>query len=167
MLRKLFLVLLVLLIAPSAMASQFNITFSSTDIATTNVSYVNSQGPATPLPIAAGVAIIGIILLAVSIVMRPESGADIFSVLSIPPLLISMWQFLSIDIVTGFGVTSQPICDTSVYETGRFVLMENHTIYASWSVSLMLFIFFIISVLNVYRVLTMIRASEAAGNDGQ
>jgi len=165
MLRKLFLVLLLLIIVQPSMAFQYNITFGRDDIATANVSYINSQSGATPLPIAAGVAIIGIVLLAVSIIMRPDSGADIFSVLSIPPLLISMWQFLNIDIVTSFGVTSQPVCDVSLVETGRYVLMENHTIYPSWPVSILLFIFFVISILNVYRVMSMLKTREGASDD--
>ena len=152
---KRILVLLALLLCVCPAMATFNITFTSDDLVTANVSYIPAQGSATPLPIAAGVAILGIVLLVISIVYRPENGADILSILSVPPLLVSAIQFLSIDIVTGFGVTSQQICDPVIYESTRFVLMENHTIYQMYYVTTILIIFLVISVLNIYRVLMM------------
>lgn len=158
--NKLLLLLVALLLCISPIAAtnaNFSVVFGPDDLATANVTYINSQGLATPLPVAAGVAILGIIMLVLSIMYKPENGADILSILSVPPLLISAWQFLSIDIVTGYGVTSQAICDMAIPESARFVLMENHTIYALYPVSILLIVLFVIAILNVYRVLMITR----------
>jgi hypothetical protein len=170
--NKTFLLLITLLLCISPVAAglyvepvgNFSQTFTREDFVVVNTTYINSQGLATPLPVAAGVAILGIILLILSIIYKPENGADIMSILSVPPLLISAWQFMSIDVVTAFGVTSQPMSSQIYKETLKFALMENHTIYSLYPVSILLVILLVIAILNVYRVL-MITRLEMKGPD--
>lgn len=108
-----------------------------------NVSYKMASNNATPFSVWIFIAAAGFYLLLFSFLASPEQNNDIFAYLSVPILGLATWQSLSLDVITGSGVTSQ---------SGNFVMMEQHTIYAIPGITIIFVICFIISLLNIYRV---------------
>lgn len=105
-----------------------------------DVTYTQATANATPLSLVIFIAILGIVLLLLSFVLRMNQGADVVAVVAPFPLFISAWQFLSIDVVSGYGVVS-----TTVY--------ESHTWYTMYPEAIIMFVLFGVSVLNIYRVI--------------
>lgn len=113
-----------------------------------NVSYKAANGSFTPFSVWIFVACAGFYLLLISFLAKPEQNADIFGYLSVPALGLAAWQSLALDVITGSGVTSQ---------SGKYVLMENHTIYSITGVTVIFIILFVVSLLNVYRLIMLNR----------
>ena len=118
----------------------------------TNSSYVNGQAGLTPLAIVIFFAIIGIALLILSFLVPPEKGGSVLGIMSPVALLVAAYKMLSIDIVTGYGVVSSAT---------EFGVIENHTIYQMYPEAVVLLIIFVISLLNVYRVIMASRMDDS------
>lgn len=115
--------------------------------AVVNITYTQATSNATPLPLVIFIAILGIALLLLSFLLRMNQGADVVAVVAPFPLFVSAWQFLSIDMVSGYGVVS-----TTVY--------ESHTWYTMYPETIIMFVLFGISLLNVYRIVMQIRPTK-------
>lgn len=113
-----------------------------------NVTYTYSKDNATPLNVALFVAAIGITALLGSLLLSREVSGVIMAIIAPFPLIVAAWQFMSIDIVTSYG--SSAISTT-------YALMENHTIYTIYPVSIIMLVLFGISVLNIYRIIMAAR----------
>lgn len=113
-----------------------------------NVSYTAASGNFTPFSIWIFVAAAGFYLMLISFLATSEQNNDIFAYLAVPTLGLATWQSLALDVITGSGVTSQ---------TGSYVLLEQHTIYSITGLTIIFLILFIVSLLNVYRVIMMNR----------
>jgi hypothetical protein len=117
-----------------------------------NVSYVQPAGGFIPMSIWLFIAGAGFYLLLISFLATPGQNSDIFAFLSTPVLGLATWLSTSLDIVTGSGVTSQ---------AGSFVMMEQHTIYNVPGLTIIFIVLFIVSILNIYRVVVMNRDPDA------
>jgi hypothetical protein len=111
-----------------------------------NVSYKAAAGNFTPFAIWIFVAAAGFYLLLISFLTTQEQNSDIFAYLAVPTIGLAAYQSLALDVITGSGVTSQQ---------GVFVLLEQHTIYSVTAVTIIFIILFVISLLNVYRVVML------------
>lgn len=116
-----------------------------------NITYTQSTNNATPLTVALFVALIGIAALIGSIMLSRDISGVIMAVIAPFPLIIAAWQFMTIDIVTSYG--------SSAIST-NYALMENHTIYTMYSVSIIMLVLFGISVLNIYRIIMASRVGS-------
>lgn len=112
-----------------------------------NVTYTQAASNATPLYLVLFIATLGIALLLLSFLLRMNQGADVVAVVAPFPLFVSAWQFLSIDVVSGYGIVS-----TTVY--------ESHTWYTMYPEAIVMFVLFGISLLNIYRIVMQIKPRE-------
>jgi len=129
-------------------AADFQAPMNTSDSTYYNVSYKAASGSFTPFSVWIFVACAGFYLMLISFLAKPEQNADIFAYLAVPVLGLASWQSVALDVITGSGVTSQ---------SGKYVLMENHTIYSITGVTIIFIILFIVSLLNVYRVIMLNR----------
>jgi hypothetical protein len=154
----LILVFLISLIGISA-GADFQAPMNTSDATYYNVSYTSASGNFTPFSIWIFVAAAGVYMMLISFLAKPEQNADIFAYLSVPVIGLAAWQSLALDVITGSGVTSQ---------AGKYVLMEQHTIYSITGVTIIFIILFIVSILNVYRVVMLGKdPNEAVYEDSQ
>jgi hypothetical protein len=151
-------IFLISLIGISA-GADFQAPMNTSDAAFYNVSYTAASGNFTPFSVWIFVAAAGFYLMLISFLAKPEQNADIFAYLAVPILGLASWQSLALDVITGSGVTSQ---------AGKYVLMEQHTIYSITGVTIIFIILFIVSILNVYRVVMLGKdPNEAVYEDSQ
>jgi len=148
MTRLLFIFIILMCFVGSACAA-FTPEFSSNESAHYNVSYANAPANATPMEMPMFFAVLGIALLIGSFMVSTSQGSDVIALMSPLPLLISAWQFLHVDVVTGYGTTIAEYTGLPTVST----MMESHMIYQMYPQALILFIFFLISLLNLYRVI--------------
>jgi hypothetical protein len=111
-----------------------------------NVSYKSATGNFTPFSIWIFVAAAGFYLMLISFLATSEQNSDIYAYLAVPFLALSSWQSLALDVITGSGVASQQ---------GSYALLEQHTIYSITGITVLFVILFIVSILNVYRVIIL------------
>jgi glucan phosphoethanolaminetransferase (alkaline phosphatase superfamily) len=140
--RQFLVILLILLLVCPVLGTNDSIQY--------NISYTSSQPNAAPLPIALFTAIFGIALLLLSVLLRVDQGADIIAIMATFPLLVAAWQFLTVDIVTGFGTWGM-----LVNESNQYGMLEKHTIYTMYPVAIILLVLFVISLFNVYRIVML------------
>lgn len=145
---KIVLTLLTIAILLSPVSASFSAAFSPNDTVHYNVSYANAPANAVPIALPIFLAILGIVFLLLSFAIQPSQGQDVIAWMTPIPLLISAWRFLNIDIVTGYGTTIAETTTTNFTSS----LLESHMIYAMYPESVFIFILFIISLLNIYRV---------------
>jgi len=146
---KIFVVLLLFVsMIGITTAADFQSPMNGSDSTYYNVSYKQANGNFTPFSVWIFVACAGFYLMLISFLAKAEQNADIFAYLAVPALGLAAYQSLSLDVITGSGVTSQ---------AGKYVLMENHTIYSITGVTIIFVILFIVSLLNVYRVVMLNR----------
>jgi hypothetical protein len=153
--RYLLLLIIIGLILPCASAAaNYTQVFSTTaDTVTVNQSYVIAKTTATPWWFFGGFVILAFGCLFSSYVLSQKQRADLFGYTAPLPFLISALMCTGvsgIEMVTGYGVASSIAnCEPII---SVFVLLENHTIYINDMVAMFLFIMFIISLINCYRV---------------
>jgi hypothetical protein len=146
---KIFIVLLLFVsMIGLTTAADFQAPMNGTDQTYYNVSYQKANGSFTPFSVWIFVACAGFYLMLISFLAKPEQNADIFAYLAVPALGLAAYQSLALDVITGSGVTSQ---------AGKYVLLENHTIYSITGVTIIFVILLIVSLLNVYRVVMLNR----------
>lgn len=144
---KVILVLIsVLFLIGVTTAADFQDTMNPSDNTYYNVSYKTASGNFTPFAIWIFVAAAGFYLMLISFLATTEQNSDIFAYLAVPAIGLATWQSLALDVITGSGVTSQ---------AGSFVLLEQHTIYNITGLTIIFVILFIVSLLNVYRVVML------------
>ena len=129
-----------------------NRTFDADDSVHLNTTYVLDESNATPFDLWAGAIIIGFILLALSCWHFPGGEEDLVSVIACIPFTFAMLTSFAVDRVTSYGVTSMALAGEQ-----EIILMENHTIYDWWPISIVLFIILLIAVANTYRIVTNAR----------
>lgn len=116
-----------------------------------NVSRVANPVSAVPLESVLWLASLGIILLVLSFCARVDQCNDIIAIMAVLPLGVASWRFLTIDQITsGVGATFNA---RNNVENSVFMLMEQHSSTALYHEALMCGVFFIIAILNVYRIL--------------
>lgn len=145
---------LAILICPMVTAYDFTNIVNQSNIDTYyNVSRVASPVSAVPLESVLWLASLGVILLVLSFFARPDQCNDILAIMAVLPLGISSWRFLTIDSVVS-GVAGVPYSAASgLTLNGIFMLMEQHTTVSLYHEALMCGVFFILAILNVYRIL--------------
>lgn len=129
--------------------------------AVVNVTYNQSFTNASPMELVLFVASLGILLLILSFVLRIDQGSDVVAVISPFPLLISAWQFLSIDVVSGYGVVTN---STSISDS---IVFESHTWYTMYPEAIIMLVLFGISVLNIYRIVIQYRKPQDSEGDDE
>ena len=146
------LVFLAILICPMVAAYDFTNIVNTSNVDTYyNVSRVANPVSAVPLESVLWLASLGIILLVLSFFARPDQCNDILAIMAVFPLGVASWRFLTIDIVTsGVGATFNP---RNNVENSVFMLMEQHSSTALYHEAVMCGVFFIIAILNVYRII--------------
>ena len=126
------------------------------NVAHYNVSYSLASNSATPFVFWLFMAVLGLILLFASFILKTEQGNDICAIMAPFPILITAWQSLSIDVIGGYGVAgilaNDTVTKSSVDVMRTWVLMENHIIYSEVLISLFYGLLFIVSLLNIYRI---------------
>jgi hypothetical protein len=153
-----FLLLLIGIISIIGIVSaDFQAPMNTSDNTYYNVSYKAGNSNFTPFSVWVFVAAAGFYLMLFSFLARPEQNNDIFAYLAVPALGLAAWQSLALDFITGSGVTSQ---------NGNYVMLEQHTIYSITGVTIIFIILFIISLLNIYRIV-MLTKSEPEYEDSQ
>lgn len=142
--RIIIISILMLFMIGTVMAGEFQAPMNESDSTFYNVSYKMASSGATPFIVWLIVAAAGFYLMLISFITQQNS--DIFAYLAVPALGLASYQSMALDVITGSGVTSQ---------SGKYVMMEQHTIYSITGVTIIFVILFIISLLNVYRVVMM------------
>jgi hypothetical protein len=138
--------ILLLTMVGITMAADFQSPINSTDNTYYNVSYKLGNASFTPFSVWVFVAAAGFYLMLFSFLAKPEQNNDIFGYLAVPALALAAYQSLALDFITGSGVTAH---------NGNYVLLEQHTIYSITGVTVIFIILFIISILNVYRLIIL------------
>lgn len=113
-------------------------------IANTTMKYGKEE--CTPKDFFEIIAIAGVLLLLGSIILPPKYGNDIIGILSMPLLGFAMWQSLSLCRITSYGMA--PLSGAN----GTFVMLENWTVYGEWELTIILLSFWVISIVNLYRL---------------
>jgi hypothetical protein len=116
-----------------------------------NVSFSKSNGNFTPFSVFVLIAAAGFYLLLFSFVAKPEQNNDIMGYLAVPALGLATYQSLALDVVTGSGIASH---------AGNYVMMEQHTIYNITGITVIFVILFVVSLLNVVRLVLMNRGES-------
>lgn len=149
--RTLFALVLLsgLLLCPIVSAAEFSNIVSPMDDVYYNVSRVANPVSAVPLDGVLWLASLGIILLVLSFCARMDQCNDIIAIMAVLPLGVASWRFLTIDFVT-FGVAG--VADAKI-QNRVFMLMEQHSSTALYHEAVMCGVFFIIAILNVYRII--------------
>jgi len=145
--------------AAPAYAENFTVAIEpDEDFAHYNESYHKYDQPATPKWMFDNFVYLAFACLFLSFILTQKQRADLFGYLAPLPFLISslMCTGLSgIDVVNGYGVGAVievPATGASTQNLGEFVLMMGHNIYINDMLAIFLFIMFIISLINCYRV---------------
>jgi hypothetical protein len=146
-----------LLLLPSASAYTFNpnftaVTNSSNTVATLNQTYTLSDQPVTYVGIWFFDAIIGLVFFVLSCWFSTKSDCgeidSMFAAMSTVPLFIAAFNSSAVDVVTGYGTTSQVINGIMyVYYS------EQHTIYHFDFTGIEMWILVVISILNLMRIM--------------
>jgi hypothetical protein len=152
MMRKIILMAVLLSLIGSSAVSAANLThiIPAGDTVVVNQTTIFPQGPPnyhTPFILFLLMVAIGIGGFLLSLLLKPETPFDMVGYLAPVALLISTIMSTGIDIRTSAAVSSAVIGGSST-----MTIIENHTIYFDWLLSLFLFIVFLISIVNVMRI---------------
>lgn len=142
------IICLICLIGP-VMAADYQIPVNSSTNTYINVSYKLANTTATPFFIWIFVAAAGLYMMVISFITRKND--DIFAYLATPLLGLATYQSLTLDVITSSGVTSQ---------AGSLFSSEVHTLYSITGLTIIFVILFIVSLINIYRVI-MLNRSES------
>ena len=123
---------------------------SSTNVYT-NRSYQMNTNSALPVVLFILVSCCGFYTLVFSVIASESQGMDLFGYVAVPLLGFAAYSSRAIDVITGSGVV--------VTQSG-VVSLENHTIYSNPAITIIFIILFIISLLNVYRVIVISRGVD-------
>lgn len=147
--KKILLFLLILALCIPAVSAEFTQTFdTSTDTVHYNISTRWSTESTTPDWIWRDITFLGIGLFLLTLILKLEHGIDIIAILAMVPLGFSFWMtLLGLDTITSFGVASLDVAGTPTW-----VLMENHVINSPLEITVYLFCFWLISLVNIYRI---------------
>ena len=146
-----FFSILILTMIGIASAADYSGAMNSSQNVYTNKSYQMSDNSSTPIVLWILLACAGFYLLIFSIISDQGQGSDIFGYLAVPILALAAWSSRALDVITSGGVTTS---------NGNIVVLESHTIYSNPSLTIIFIILFLISLLNVYRVIVISRGSN-------
>lgn len=149
--KILFISILLLLSVGIATAADYTNIIPPSDNVYINTSYKLADSSYTPFAIFIFIAAAGLYLMLFSFLATMEQNADVFAYLAVPLIGLATWQSTGLDVITGSGTASQ---------AGNYILLENHTIYSIPGVTIILLILFVISILNIYRLVVMNRPEE-------
>lgn len=140
----------------SVSAAPFTNVFQNTTHVIQNQTFVHSSTNTTALPFWIFITFLGLVFLAMSALLKQEQGIEMWALLAPIPLLISAWQSRAIEYVTSYGAVYG-----NIGSDPTFVMLENHTIYSEISITIVMGIIFLVSLLNVYRVLVVVPRLKA------
>lgn len=160
--RGFLLVSLILLLVPFVSAAEFSNIVSPADDVYYNVSRVANPVSAVPLEDVIWLASLGIILLVLSFFARPDQCNDIIAVMAIFPLGVASWRFLTIDFMS-YGVAG--VADAKI-QNRVFMLMEQHSSTALYHEAMICGIFFVIAIINAFRIILLNRQIVSGGSGG-
>ena len=162
---RVFLLLLVLsaLVGPvlaGAAAGNFTKTIDFPEKARYNQSYMIGTSNATPFEEWLFITLLGLSFLVLSLFASTKHENNqidaLLAALAVVPIMIGAVTSTSIDIVTGYGAVAALYAEfTPVY-----TLMENHTIHHFDLTGIFLWILWLVSVLNLIRILLNHRRYE-------
>lgn len=138
------------ILSPSVAAANITKIYPPLDILIVNQTTI-FNGPSlqyhTPLILFLLMALIGLASLVLSIFLKPETPYDMIGYIAPVALAFSAIMSTGIDIKTSGGVS------TVIVEGIKTVaIIENHTIYFDWLLTVFLVIVTIISIVNVMRI---------------
>lgn len=143
-------ILILAIMGPAASAGNFTHVIPDGNTIVVNQTTIFPPAPPnyhTPFVLFLITAIIGIGGFLLSILLKPETPFDMIGYLSPIALIFATIMSTGIDIKTSEGIST-----ISVGSAVTTTIIENHTIYFDWLLSLFLFIVFLISIVNVIRI---------------
>lgn len=141
-------IVLIALIAPAVSAANMTRIFPPTDTLIVNQTQIYSTAWTTPLVFFLLMIIVGLLMLVASIIMPPETPYDMIGWLAPVPLIFSdIMLFIGIDVKTSAGITA-----INSEGINTLMMIENHTIYRPWLLTIFIFVLFIISIVNISRI---------------
>jgi hypothetical protein len=117
---------------------------------TTVESYIVHNEPYTPYPVFILTLGLGMMFLILSLILTGEQNNDAFAALAIIPLFAASWMALQLDFQQG-GVAGT-ITDS--------VFRSDHHIYPSTILALVIFSLGVVSIFQLYRLITQNRIGE-------
>lgn len=134
---------------PAVSADTLNFTriIPSSDLTIINQSFAYNGSPHTPLPFFLLMFLTGLAFLGLSVYLKPEQCNDLFAYIAPVPLFFSAIMSLGIDVHTSSGIST--IMSGTLT---KYVLIENHTIYSIFLLTVFIAILIIISIANIVRV---------------
>jgi hypothetical protein len=103
------------------------------------------------------VACLGVVLLVLSILTKPEQGNDILGIMAVLPLAWASWGALQIVFIhSGVFAVNDPIITN---QTNVF-MMTQYDIYHEVGLALIFLAFTIIALVNLYRILVLNRTRD-------
>lgn len=121
---------------------------AATPILQVNQSYTMSNNVSTPLWVFGGFVALAFGTMFASFILTPKQRADLFGYISPLPFLISTLSCTGLSGIETRGASGM-IGTSTVNE---YIILENHIIYINDLLAMFLFIMFIISVVNCFRV---------------
>lgn len=167
--RAIFVLIFIALLASPVFAHALSLNYTKLiqypEQARYNQSYMIATGNSTSVYEWFFITILGLVFFILSLFAstKPENNQidALLAALSTLPILISALTSTAIDVVTGYGATSQPGTDPpSTVDYIVTYVLENHTIYHFDLTSIFLWILFAVSVLNLIRILLNHRRYE-------
>lgn len=143
--QKCLFLLISLFLVVSPVSASLDKVIPASDVAIYNQTYITHTGGTTPFVVWSGAILLGIILILLSFMskMFPDGEEGLISILAWIPITYAIYTGFAVDMVTGFGVTSQQ---------GQYVLMESHTVYHFDAVVVCLFILLAFAIGNTFRI---------------
>ena len=143
------LVLIACTIVLPVSASSLSREFETTDITVYNMTYDYAKPNTAPAEFITFYAILGIVLLFLSIPPMPCQREAIWPICSIPPLFLAAWYNLCYVSVVGAGSSA------ALKTYTEWGYMEHHLMYLLWPGTIVLAMFIILAIFNTYRILTL------------
>ena len=147
--KKILLALfLITILITTVSAQNWTPSFDTTDKAIYNQSSSIDNSGSTPWEMFLASGLIGLGLFLFSV--RPRASAmelevdAIIGTISTVPIGFCAWAAWNVDRITGSGVTSQ---------NGIYVMMVNHTLYSFPIIGILMAVFCVIAIANVFRIL--------------
>lgn len=146
---KFLFLLITLFFIITPVSAEITKVFTQGDLAIYNKSYTIPTDGSTPYSLWTGAILLGIILILLSFTsgIYPNGEEGLVSILSWIPISYALYASFAVDVLQGFGVTSQ-----CLGTSGEYVLMESHSVYHFDVVAICLFILLAFAIGNTYRI---------------
>ena len=123
----------------------------------TTITHINTLGTATPFDIWVFAQILGWILFFVSLTPAKETGelerSAIISVIAWIPIGFTAYASFAVDRLTSTGIVGNDV-------------IESHTIYAFDVLGVLYAIFFIVAIVNTFRIIALHKALRLESDGG-